>query len=156
MWCQAASDWRPATKDTTMSKKNRKNRNKSRRQSPNRAGLVELPVGAQRAATWDRPLRMHFPGATISLGRLLPSPTVMAHITKMGIGPYLATHAMTEWPLDEIPAGPGDAQVTSCLMVAALDRAIVIVSWLEAGETQIWFADELPSEYLMALCGRAA
>ena len=116
----------------------------------------ELPVGPQRAATWHRPLRLHFQGATISLGKLLPSPGVMSNFTKTAIARYLGQHVTTDWPLDQIEDGPGDAHVFSRCAVEEIGRDIVIVTWLEADETEIWLADELPSHYRMMLLGRAA
>ncbi len=117
--------------------------------------MTILPIGPQRAATWEQSITLHFPGATIEPGVLRPTAAVREHITLQVIGPYLNAHLSKDWPpiaeSEGNTKGEGEVAYSSRCTIEEIAKDIVIISWMEAGETEIRFADECDPRDLVAL-----
>ena len=112
----------------------------------------ELPVGPKRAATWNKPFTTHVVGPALELGTLKPSTAITESFTLLFMSQYLATHAQSDWSgMKSIPDGPGDPSAASRFITEESGSDIAIITWPEAGETEIWLSSELPTGYLESL-----
>jgi hypothetical protein len=111
----------------------------------------DLPAGPERAATWNKPFTVHVVGPALELGTLKPSTAITESFTLLFMSQYLATHAQDGSGMNAVPDGPGDAFYASRTVTKESGSDIAIITWLEAGETEIWFSSELPAGYLKSL-----
>jgi hypothetical protein len=117
----------------------------------------DLPARPERAATWNKPFAMHLVNPALELGILKPSPAIAESFTLLFMSQYLATHAQSDWSgMNAVPDGPGDACAASRFITEESGSEIAILTWLETGETDIWFTSELPAGYLESLGIHAA